>query len=293
MLGKQKPNTWRYQMAFSVNSNVGAAAVYNALAKTQAATQKAQLQLATGKKVNSAADNTSGWNIGKQLEASSLKMKSQLANIGSAKNFLSTAESALQQVYDKLNQIQSKQQDANDPLKDATSLKNDIKTLADEIDSIFKNTKIGTIFLLGSVSNGFGAGTSSNVDINVGAAMTGVTVSSAGAETVKLGVLTSITTNVDAAGGSSTTAVDATTSLQTAVRDAITYIGNKTQVLTSREDFLTSSIANNDSAIAQIYDTDTLADQMKASQGAVGSQLATAMMSQMNAAPQQLMQLFR
>jgi flagellin len=285
MPGEQKQNTWRYQMAFSVNSNAGAAAVYNALAKTQAASQKAQLQLATGKKVNSAADNTSGWNIGKQLEASSLKMKSQLANIGSAKNFLSTAESALQQVYDKLNQIQSKQEDASDPLKDATSLKNDIKTLADEIDSIFKNTKIGSNVLLGSVANGFSVGAGGNVTVNIGAAMTGLTVSSAGAETTNLGVLTVTTTNL--AGTANTTA------LQSAVRDAITYIGNKTQVLVSREDFLTSSIANNDSAIAQIFDTDTLADQMKASQGQVGSQLATAMMSQMNAAPQQLLQLFR
>ena len=268
-------------MAFSVNSNVGAASVYNALAKTQSSTQKAQLQLATGKKVNSAADNTSGWNIGKQLEAASLGMKAQLANIGSAKNFLSTAESALQQVYDKLNQIQSKQQDGLDPLKDATSLKNDIKTLADEIDSIFQNTKIGSNVLLGSVANSFGAGSSAvsvNIGIKLGASATGV-------ESTNLGQLSSVTTNL--------TATSNTTALQTAVRDAITYLGNKTQVLQSREDFLTTSIANNDSAIAQIFDTDTLADQMKASQGAVGSQLATAMMSQMNAAPQQLLQLFR
>ncbi len=272
-------------MAFSVNSNVGAAAVYNALAKTQGSTQKAQLQLATGKKVNSAADDTSGWAIGKKLEAASLKMKSQLSNIGSAKNFLSTAESALQQVYDKLNQIQSKQEDANDPLKDSTALKNDIKTLADEIDSIFKNTTIGSNVLLGSVANSFGAGTSSTITINIGTAMTGLTVSAAGAETANLGQLTSTSTNL--------TATSNTTALQSAVRDAITYIGNKAQVLNSREEFLTASIANNDSAIAQIFDTDTLADQMKASQGAVGSQLATAMMSQMNAAPQQLLQLFR
>lgn len=272
-------------MAFSVNSNAGAAAVYNALAKTQASTQKAQLQLATGKKVNSASDNTSGWNIGKQLEASSLKMKSQLANIGSAKNFLSTAEAALQQVYDKLNQIQAKQEDGLDPTKDATSLKNDIKTLADEIDSIFKNTKIGSSVLLGSVANSFGAGGSA-VEVNIGVKLG---ASSTGVETTNLAKLT-------ADVGSSSehiTATSNTTNLQTAVRDAITYIGNKTQLLDSREDFLTTAIANNDSAIAQIFDTDTLSDQMKASQGAVGSQLATAMMSQMNAAPQQLLQLFR
>ena len=118
-------------MAFSVNSNLGAEQVYAALAKSQTATQKAQLSLASGKKVSSAADNTSGWNVGKKLEAASSTMKSQLANIGSAKNFLSTAESALQQVYDKLNDIQSKQADSSDPLKDATSLQSDVKTLSD------------------------------------------------------------------------------------------------------------------------------------------------------------------
>ena len=217
-------------MAFSVNSNAGAAAVYNALAKTQAATQKSQLQLATGRKVNSAADNTSGWNIGKQLEAASLKMKSQLSNIGSAKNFLSTAESALQQVYDKLNQIQAKQEDSLDPTKDATSLKNDIKTLADEIDSIFQNTKIGSAVLLGSVANSFGAG-STTVDVNIGVKLGATDV---GVETTNLSKLTDVSTNL--------TSTTETSNLQTKVRDAITYIGNKTQVLTSREDFLTSRI---------------------------------------------------
>lgn len=268
-------NTWRYQMAFSVNSNSGAASVYNALAKTQSSTQKAQLQLATGRKVNSAADNTSGWNVGKQLEAASLAMKSQLSNIGSAKNFLSTAESALQQVYDKLNQITSKQSDALDPLKDKTSLQNDVKTLAEEIDSILTNTKINGADLLSSANNTFGAG-STTVTINVGAK---IGDNSTAVTALKVGDATSLTTSI--------------TTFASNIRSAITYIGNQAQVFSSREDFLTASIANNDSAIAQIFDTDTLQDQMKASQGAVGSQLATAMMSQMNAAPQQLLQLFR
>lgn len=274
MLGKIT-NTWRYQMAFSVNSNSGAASVYNALAKTQSSTQKAQLQLATGRKVNSAADNTSGWNVGKQLEAASLAMKSQLSNIGSAKNFLSTAESALQQVYDKLNQITSKQSDALDPLKDKTSLQNDVKTLAEEIDSILTNTKINGADLLSSANNTFGAG-STTVIINVGAK---IGDNSTAVTALKVGDATSLTTSI--------------TTFASNIRSAITYIGNQAQVFSSREDFLTASIANNDSAIAQIFDTDTLQDQMKASQGAVGSQLATAMMSQMNAAPQQLLQLFR
>lgn len=278
MLGKKTKYTWRYIMAFSINSNQGAQAVYNALAKTQASTQKAQLKLATAKKVNSASDDTSGWNVGKQLEAASRKMKSQLSNISSAKNFLNTAETALQQVYDKLNQIQSKQEDSSDPLKDATSLQNDVKTLADEISTILSNTKINSTDLLASAGNTFAAG-SSDVVINVGA--------NGAKATENTTALTALT-----AGDSGSLTHDIAT-FQSNIRSAITYIGNQSQVLDSREEFITASIANNDAAISSIFDADALGEQMEASKGQIGTQLATSMMGQMNAAPQQLLQLFR
>ena len=65
-------------MAFSVNTNVSSLQTYNALTKASAETLKAQLHLTTMKKINSVADDTSGYNVGKQLEAQSLKQKSQL-----------------------------------------------------------------------------------------------------------------------------------------------------------------------------------------------------------------------
>ena len=215
-------------MAFSVNSNVGAQKVYNALAATTTKTQSAQLRLATSKKVNSASDDTSGWNVGKQLEAQSLKMKSQLSNISSASNFLSTAESALQQVYDKLNQIVSKQEDAKDPLKSAASLQGDIKSLADEVSAILSNTKINGADLLQSAASSFGAGATA-VSINIGAQ---IGENSAAITALQLGNAASLTTDI--------------TTFQTNVRTAITYIGNQSQVLNSRAEFLTASIANND-----------------------------------------------
>ena len=49
-------------MAFSINTNLGSLQAYNALAKVNADTQKAQLQLATQQKINSVADDTSGYN---------------------------------------------------------------------------------------------------------------------------------------------------------------------------------------------------------------------------------------
>ncbi len=262
-------------MAFSVNTNLGALQAYNALAKVNAQTEKAQLRLATAKKINSVADDTSGWNVGKQLEASNLTMKSQLTNISSAKNFLNTAESALQQVYDKLNQIIAKQEDYKDPLKDATSLQNDVKTLADEINSILTNTKINAKDLLESVSSSFGAGATAVV-INVGAKLGD---NSTALTALRNGDATSMTTSI--------------TTFQSNVRTAITYLGNNLQTLDSREEFITSSIANNTAAISRLFDADMAAEQLNATKGQISGQIATAMLAQMNSAPQQILSLFR
>lgn len=263
-------------MSFSVNTNLGALQAYNALAKVNAQTEKAQLRLASTKKINSAADDTSGWNIGKQLEASNLVMKSQLANIGSAKNFLSTAESALQQVYDKLNQIEAKQEDYKDPLKDATSLQNDVETLADEIDSILSNTDINGVDLLASASNSFGAGGSASLAINVG---------------LQLGTNTTALTALQNGNAASMT-TDIST-FQDNVRTAITYIGNTIQTLDSREEFITASVANNTAAISRLFDADMAGEQLNATKGQISGQVATAMLAQMNSAPQNILSLFR
>jgi len=114
-------------MSFSINTNLGSLQAYNALAKVNADTTKAQLQLATQQKINSVADDTSGYNTGKRLQAQTMQQQSQLNNISDAQNYMATAESALSQINDKLNQIATKQVDAQDPLKDSASIASDIR----------------------------------------------------------------------------------------------------------------------------------------------------------------------
>lgn len=135
-------------MSFAINTNIGVLQAFNALTKVNAQSQKAQLRLATNKKINSVGDDTSGYNVGKKLEAQTMRQKAQLNNVSSAKNYLSTAETALQQINDKLNQISQKYTDAQDPLKDKASVAADIRTLAKEVDSILKNTNINGTNLL-------------------------------------------------------------------------------------------------------------------------------------------------
>lgn len=276
-------------MSFSVNTNIGALNAYNALAKVNAQTEKAQLRLATTKRINSVADDTSGFNVGKRLEAQTLTQKAQLNNISSAKNYLSTAESALQQINDKLNQIKAKQIDAADPLKSTASIADDIRTLANEISSILKNTDINGTQLLASTD---GSTAVSSATFNVGGESFSADFASSSylksadlATAIGSSNLTSTTDSTVIAYDSDTVAGN--------VRDALGRLGNLMQTLDSREEFLTASVANNTAAIASIFDADMAMEQLNATKGQLSSQIATSMLAQANAAPSQLISLFR
>ncbi|MBK7501158.1 MAG: flagellar biosynthesis protein FliC [Ignavibacteriales bacterium] len=135
-------------MAFAINTNLSAFQVYDSLAKVNTNTQKAQLRLATMKKINSVADDTSGFKVGTTLQGQNAVKQADLNNVSSATNYVSTAESSLQLINEKLNQISAKYQDSLDPLKSKASIAKDINAIADEIDSILKNTKINGSNLL-------------------------------------------------------------------------------------------------------------------------------------------------
>lgn len=262
-------------MSFLINTNLDALNAYNALAKTNAQTSKAQLRLATMKKINHVADDTSGFKVGKELEATNMKMKAQLNNVSSAKNWLSTGESALMLVNDKLNQIVAKQEDAKDPLKDAASIENDIITLASEIQNILTSTNInGNDVLAADPTLTFGVGTDLSVDI-------GTVI---GDNSAAIAALTT-------AGGTALT--EDISGFQSNIKAALGYIGNTSQTLDSREEYISSAISNNTASISRLFDADMAYEQLNATKGQIGGQIGTAMLAQLNMAPQNLLSLFR
>jgi len=99
-------------MGFQINTNIGALKAYNALADLNSKTEKAQLRLATQKRINSVSDDTSGFNVGKSLDQKVQLMQAAKGIVGSAKDMLATAESQLISIKDMLIQIKSKIADA-------------------------------------------------------------------------------------------------------------------------------------------------------------------------------------
>ncbi len=75
------------------------------------------------------------------------------------------------------------------------------------------------------------------------------------------------------------------------VKASLGAIGNYMQRLDSKQDFLTSAIANSKSAYSRLFDADAAKEALNSTRAQIGSQAATAMFSQLNFAPQGVLQL--
>lgn len=65
------------------------------------------------------------------------------------------------------------------------------------------------------------------------------------------------------------------------------------QTFESREEFITASITNNSATISRLVDADMAMEQLNVTKGQIGTQIATAMLAQVNVCPQSLLGLFR
>ena len=289
-------------MGFQINTNIGALKAYNALSGLNSKTQKAQLRLATQKRINSVADDTSGFNVGKALDQKVKLMQAAQGNVGSAKDMLATAESQLISIKDMITQVKAKQADALNPASNATAIAKDIKSIALEIDSILANTKFNDTALLTSSGGGggftFQTGASSaetlKVDFNSALGGTADVATGNGGTAEDVGTTVSSSLDLLLAVDDATKIAALTTTLEafeTTVDDALGSIGNFVQRLDAKDDSLTSAIANSQASVSRLFDADMAMEQLNATKSSIGSQAATSMLAQLNFAPQAVLQL--
>ncbi|MFB3816367.1 MAG: flagellin [Candidatus Methylomirabilales bacterium] len=146
-----------------IASNIAALNSLNSLRSINTKLGVAQTRLATGKRINEAADDPAGLSIATKLNARSEGMKVALNNIGDAKNLLAVAEGGLSKMSDILIQIRSKaEQAASDTLgsTERSAIKQEIQSLAEQLQNIVDETKFNGVKLLdGTVNKRFQTGT--------------------------------------------------------------------------------------------------------------------------------------
>jgi len=297
--------------AFRINTNIGALRAYNALRKVTENTEKTQLRLATRRRINSVADDTSGFAVGKSLDQKIKLMRAAQNNIGSAKDMLSTAETQLISVKDLITDIRSKIADATNAAADSTRISGDIKALAKEIANIFNTTKFNNTKLLVSTSamtSGTtfsfqtGADATDKLDVNYMQSAQG-TLSGSNTVSTSSYTLTGVSSAVSdaltqlASVGTTSASISSLSAFlntfENAIDGALSKVGNYVQRLDIKDDFLTSAIANSQSSYSRLFDADMALEQLNATKGQISQQVAMSMLAQANMAPRQILNLFR
>ncbi len=110
-----------------------------------------QMRLATGKRINEAADDPAGLTIATKFLARAEGLGQALANIGDAKNLMSVAEGGLTKINDILVKMKTKAtQAASDTLgsSERAAIQQQLTDWAKEVDDIVNTTKWNNVKLL-------------------------------------------------------------------------------------------------------------------------------------------------
>ncbi|MBD3409076.1 MAG: hypothetical protein GF419_02625 [Ignavibacteriales bacterium] len=295
--------------SFRIHTNVNALNAYYSLDKVNRASVKAQLRIASGKRILHVADDTSGFNIGNSLNRRVSVMQSAHFNVTSAKDLMNTAEGGLLGVQDLLTTIKGKLADATNPTSDRSAIAEDIKALAQEIQATLNQTKFNNTNLLT-------AETSSQRGIPTDTFAFNFQISGELSDTMQLDYASTLVSGSAAAGGSGnsfTQALDAylainedsitnSTSLSSMgsylddlvsdIEDSLGDIGNLVQRLDIKEETLNVAIANAKSSYSRLFDADMAMEQLNATRNQIVGQASTAMLAQLNINPSDVLQLF-
>jgi len=141
-----------------INTNIAALNALNALNAVNSDLAVHQLRLASGKRINSAADDASGYVISQKMSGTINALQAASNNVGDATNLLSVAEGGYQTISDLLTQMKDKITSFNNAgygSQEQDALAGEIDQLAKEIDDAQSQTAFnGKAVINGSFSMG-------------------------------------------------------------------------------------------------------------------------------------------
>lgn len=270
-----------------INTNVGALNAFNELNKINSQVGMRQLRLASGKRINSAADDPAGYTISKKLMARSRSLSAALNNVGEAKNILSVAEGGLQNINDLLVGIKEKTiQGGNGSYgsEELTAIVTQVNDSLNEIDDIISETKFNGTALLNAqfTSKVFQTGADGGDSLSVSLSAT--------IDSADFG-LSSITSASFNSSNLSTTLSSLDTAINTISRE-LQYVGSLSSRLDVKESTLQTAVTNTDAAASRIADADIAKEQLEMTKLQILQQTSTIQLAQANSAPQNILQLF-
>jgi len=281
---------------FRIGANIQAMDSLRSLYQLNEEMGERQSRLASGKRINTARDDTAGYAIARSLEARGKGLSAALSNVQNAQSLLAIAEGGYQNQMEILQTIKDKTVQAADRAVSDTqrvAIDKQVYQLLSELDEIGAQTKWSGSTLINGAANrefSFHIGGDKSEELLVTLDKSNSQVFSlhgvatvAGAGTIGTG------TNVDGADDAIltvTTAIDTLAGYIQKIGDTMIRLGKKS-------DFLSVSFANTDAVRSQYEDADFAVEQMELLKLQILQGTSVSALSQANSAPQVVLGLFR
>ena len=298
-----------------VGANFHAQEAWGNLKKVNGQIGQIQSRLSTGKRINSAEDDTSGYALSKHLESRVRGLSQGLENVGTAKNVLNIAEGGYQAQMSLLQDMKEKATQAADgswseAQRDA--IHDQYVALMKEFDDIEADTQFNDRGLFGETTT-FQVGEKSGdeLDAVLSNSVTGVKNDTYDGTSTNVHVHTNgeadtagngvgedsiVIADLQLGGANGTSASDAITRLDSAIKSlakSIQKVGDYNARLSSKEESLSLAISNTEATRSRVEDADFAKEQMSMMKLQILQQTSVSSFSQANAAPQMVLGLLR
>jgi flagellin len=277
----------------SINTNTISLNAQRNQAASQSSLATSMQRLSSGLRVNSAKDDAAGLAIAERMNAQVKGMNVAVRNSNDAISMMQTAEGAMGKIGENVQRIRELAvQSANGTLsqKDRDSLQLEVDELQSEISRTVDSSKFNGVGLLDASDKG-------SVSFQVGADSTDVIkATTTGFDMTALKSYTAAPAAKDidiSTAGAATAALgdmDADIDLVNAGRSTAGALQSRFEAVVSQ---LQVSAENTASARGRIMDADFAAETANLSRAQILQQAGTAMISQANQLPQQVLQLLR
>jgi flagellin len=274
-------------MALSVATNIGALAASKAASSVNSSMESSMSRLSTGKRINSAADDSAGLAIASRLTSEARGLDMAARNAADAQAMINTIESSHSEIQNILQRMRELAvQGANDTngTDDRTNIRTELTELHEEIDAIATQTKWAGQDLISSAST-FKFQTGDEADEQLTVATTAIAASSLSVGSTEVGSLTT--------SGSFTAFI-------TTVNNAISSIASyraEYGANSNRLDHVMANLATNSESVkaslGRIEDTDYAAETTELAKSQILQQAATSMLAQANASKQTILSLIQ
>jgi flagellin len=278
----------------TINTNLSSLNAQRNLATSQMSLSTTMQRLSSGLRINSAKDDAAGLAIAERMNAQVKGMNVAIRNANDGISMMQTAEGSLAKVGDSLQRMRElavQARNATNSCSDKDSLNKEFAQLQSEIKRVLGGTAFNGKHVLGADATAmvFQVGANTTTDDTITVTTTNMTTDS----TISAVTTSSLVIDNTATSGAIGTVIDDIDSAINTINDQRATLGATQNRFDAVISNLQVSVESQASARGRITDADFAAETSNLSRSQILSQAGTAMVSQANQQPNQVMKLLQ